>query len=566
MQQTDPTHVPEQAATPAEPSPLRRRLLYAGIILFFLFLLVFGPPLVNIGRFQRRVATAIGYSLGRPVHLDRVSLTLLPVPGFNIENLVVGEDPSFGSEPIIRANSVRATLRISSLWRHQIEFSTISFAEPSVNLVHDPNGRWNIEGILLQAARIDAAPTAQRRAGPAPRFPYIEATGARLNFKQEQEKLPFSLTDADFSLWLPDPHQWHLRIKAHPVRTDLGASDTGTIELEAVLEAAPSLAQVPLNVQGQWRGAPLGEATRVLFGHDLGWRGEMTLAANIRGTFGESAVTTRLHLSGTRPADFVPERPLTADVECFATATGLFHAFEDLRCSWPPAATPDSPAIAVTGSIPNVHQPSTASLQAGTSGISAATLLSWARTVTPGIPEDTSASGTLTGSFSFDGRWHGQLTLRDASLLPPPSAIDGSAEPESFLSGDIQLHTTALANSSVHGTSSHPPSSPSAGLILTPTPLQLGGKAPAILEGRFDASGYSLRLSGPVTQPRLDALASTLPPLGEGIQQAVSPLSTTPNPFQVDLVATRPWGGPQTWQQTSLRPPTPATPHPRHPH
>ena len=172
MQQTDPTHSTEQTPA-ARPSSLRRRLLYAVLVLLVIAALVFGPPLVNISRYQRRIATSIGNSLGRPVHLDRVSLTLLPIPGFTIENLVVGEDPAFGSEPIIRANQVHATVRISSLWRRQIEFSTISFTDPSVNLVHASNGQWNIEGVLLQASRIEAAPTAQRRPGPAPRFPYV---------------------------------------------------------------------------------------------------------------------------------------------------------------------------------------------------------------------------------------------------------------------------------------------------------------------------------------------------------------------------------------------------------
>src|SRR5215470_12794985 len=127
MQQTHQSPSANQPVPPAPPSVLRRRLLYAALALLVILALVFGPPLVNVGRFQRRIATAIGNSLGRPVHFDRVSLTLLPIPGFTIENLVVGEDPAFGSEPIIRANEVHASVRFPSLWRRQIEFSTISF-------------------------------------------------------------------------------------------------------------------------------------------------------------------------------------------------------------------------------------------------------------------------------------------------------------------------------------------------------------------------------------------------------------------------------------------------------
>src|SRR6202041_1412886 len=101
-------------------------------------------------------------------------------------------------------------------------------------------------------------------AGLPPRFPYIEATGARLNLKLDREKSPLSLTDADFALWLPDPQQWHLRLSAHPARTDTDVSDTGIVELEGTLSRAPSLGQVPINLRGTWRNAPLGGASRFL--------------------------------------------------------------------------------------------------------------------------------------------------------------------------------------------------------------------------------------------------------------------------------------------------------------
>jgi AsmA protein len=555
---------------------LRRfRFLYLSIVA--LLLLVFVPPLVNLGRYQRRVATSIGNSLGRPVHLDGVSLTLLPLPGFTLENLVVGEDPAFGIEPIIRANSVHATLRFSSLWRRHVEFSTISFTDPSVNLVHAADGRWNIEGILLQASHIETAPTAQRHAGSAPRFPYIEATGARLNFKQEHEKLPFSLVDADFAVWLPDPHQWNLRLRAHPTRTDSNVSDTGTLELESTLGAAASLSQVSLNLQGQWHDAPLGEATRVLFGHDAGWRGEMNLSTHIRGTFGESAITTRLSLLDARPADFVPEKPLSAEAECFATATGLFHAFEDLRCSWPPATSSHTETIGLTGSIPNVHRLRDSSLQLGTSGISASTLLSWLRAVSPHVPPELTATGLLTGSLSYEGlptgpedpssaqdasRWQGQFTLSDTSLKVPLtesesisaetgiSAIVHSESSNSsmanLLSGDVHLH---FANPVIRSRRRviAPSKAPAHGFLLAPTPLLLGGHDPATLEGRFDDAGYTLHLVGSATADRLQSLAHALPPLGDGLLQALPTDHPATIPFHIDLTATRPWQGPQTW-------------------
>jgi hypothetical protein len=519
---------------------LRRfRLLYLGLLL--VLLLVFVPPLVTLGRFQRRIATSIGASLGRPVHLSRVSLTLLPLPGFAIENLVVGEDPAFGSEPLIRANSVHATIRIESLWRRQVEFSTISFTEPSVNLVHAPDGRWNIEGVLLQASRIDTAPTAQRRAGRTPRFPYIEATGARLNIKQDQEKLPFSLTDADFALWLPDPHQWQLRLKGHPNRTDTHIADPGTIELEATLGAARTMAQIPFNLAGQWRDAQLGEASRVLLGHDAGWRGQMNLSANIRGTFGESAVTTRLQLANTRPADFVPAQPLSTEVQCFATATGLFHGLEDLRCSW-------LPGITLTGTVPDIHRLEDMQLTLKLSEVPASRLLTWLRATSRNVDDELTATGLMTGEFERKGLdpWQGEATLTGAALRPSSASKAGG----SLVAGDVRVWAgdRGPAQTRHHGTTKvAPEESASRELMLAPVTLKLGGPAPATLDGHFDATGYTLRLTGVATAERLGALASALPPLGDGLWKALPEGYSKTEAFPLDMTATRIWHGQQSW-------------------
>src|ERR1700749_2899263 len=308
MGEMDPTYEYGEAVDADVPPSLSthtlRRLLYLALAALVVLLLVLLPPLISLNRYQKSIANSIGASLGRPVHLDKVSLNLLPLPGFTLENLVVDEDPVFGPEPVIRANSVRATLRFSSLWRRRVEFSTISFTDPSVNLVHLAHGKWNLESILLHAAHSDAAPPAQKRAGSAPRFPYIEATGARVNLKFNQEKTPFALTDADFALWLPDPQQWHLRIQARPARTDTNASDTGTIQFEGTLGRAASLGQVPISLRGQWRNVPLGQASLIVFVRDAGLRGDMTLSANAQGTVSNSATQTRIQLTGARRADF----------------------------------------------------------------------------------------------------------------------------------------------------------------------------------------------------------------------------------------------------------------------
>ena len=176
------------------------------------------PPLVNIGRYQRRIASSISTSLGRPVHMRGVHLRALPSPGIVMTDFEIEEDPAFGAEPSLKAPSVVAQLRLASLWRGRLEVGRIDLDEASINLVRDAAGRWNAGAILTKASTLQNAPTAQTHASAAPRFPYISATNARLNFKQGAEKTPFSLFNADLSMWLSAPDEWQLRLEAQPVR------------------------------------------------------------------------------------------------------------------------------------------------------------------------------------------------------------------------------------------------------------------------------------------------------------------------------------------------------------
>jgi hypothetical protein len=554
MQETDPTYVQSDNTESQRPGILRR-FLFLWIALAALLLLAIVPPLLSVNRFQHRIATSISQSLGRPVHLDKVTLNLLPLPSFTLNNLVVDEDPAFGSEPIIRANSVRATLRIRSLWTKRVEFSTISFTDPSVNLVHLANGKWNLESILLQAAHIEVAPTAQRSAGPAPRFPYIEATGARLNFKLDQEKIPLSLTNADFALWLPNPQQWHLRLQANPTRTDTNVSGTGTVQVEGTLGSAASLREVPIHLQGEWRDAPLGGASLVLLGRDAGWRGNITLSANVQGTVGNSAVEIKLTSEDARRADFIPKRPLSIEMECLGTAANLFHSFNDVRCSWPPAGSSGTQMLLVSGSVPDIREPRTAKIDVSIPGIPADTLLDWLHIVNERIPSDISMGGTLTGGLSYhpepmsSTQWQGGLSVTGAKLLSPQAGA------LSLLAGDIALRSELQP---LPKTRSHKrPSAPSStgAFLLSPTPLALGGKEPATLEGHFDATGYTLHLTGMASSSRLLALGAAMPEFGDGLAKAL-PANHAAGPFRVDLRAARPWSGTQTWTEAPVRPVT----------
>lgn len=545
----------------APPHGMQRRIVFAIGVLSLLLLLALLPPYINVNHYQRRIVTSISGSLGRPVHLDNITLNLLPLPSFTLENFVVDEDPTFGAEPIIRANTVTARLRASSLWRRRVEFSTISFQEPSVNLVHNPDGKWNLDSILLQASRVSSAPTSNKHPGPAPRFPYIEATGARINLKLGQEKTPFSLTDTNFALWLPDPGQWRFRLKGVPTRTDTDVSDTGRIELEASLGRAATLANVPLNLHAIWRSPPLGQTSRLLTGSDAGLRGEMALTAEAAGTVGQAMLHTHLHLTNLRRDQFVPDHPLTVDLDCLSSALAQFHTFAGIRCSWPVAGT-DHGLVAMTGTVPDLRTPRNLDLQLGATHLPANTVLGWLRVATKRIPADFTATGYLNGTVLFssassngeDSPWSVQATFG-------PLSIESPALGKSFISvGELNLLSdTALPSPSRHANT---PPWPAHGVTIPSTPIALGGKDPAAIEMHFDRTGYRLHLNGPVLPSRVIALGEALPPLGEGLSAAMPTNTPATTPVRVDLTAVRNWGHPQTWADTSVAVPA-RSPAPR---
>ena len=92
----------------------KRRIVF---VLVSVAVLAFGPPLLTLNRFQRRVESAMSAALGRAVSVRKVHPLFLPRPGFYLQDMRVQDDPAFGSEPLLRADSVTASLRLTSLWR-----------------------------------------------------------------------------------------------------------------------------------------------------------------------------------------------------------------------------------------------------------------------------------------------------------------------------------------------------------------------------------------------------------------------------------------------------------------
>jgi hypothetical protein len=317
----------------------RRVLLVAGLSVALAAGLVL-PPLVNISRYQRQITALMTRSMGRPVRMSAVELRLLPSPGFILHDLSVSEDPAFGAEPILSARTVVASVRLFSLWRGRLEISEVSVDEASLNLVRSPEGRWNLESLLMGAQPADhdhpygAANAEAKIARISAHFPYLSATNSRVNFKNGVEKTPFSLAGTDLSFWQDNPGQWRVRLLGQPVRTDLPMSlaDTGEVRMEASLQSAAQLHHMPMKVQIEWRDAQLGQLSRLILGSDAGWRGDLTADIEMQGTLESAQTKARLRATGVRRQEFVPEISLDFDANCAFRYQHSLVAFHDIGC------------------------------------------------------------------------------------------------------------------------------------------------------------------------------------------------------------------------------------------
>ncbi len=492
--------VPTREDGPAEQAGRRRpkRLYLILLVIAAVVALLVVPPLISIGRYKSRITQVISQSFGRPVRLASVELRLLPWPGFVLTDLSVAEDPAYGSEPVLHADTVQANIRLLSLWQGKLEISSVSVDDASLNVVRATPGHWNLDPIFRTAAA-KAGPDAK---GQAHRFPYLEATNSRINFKDGVEKLPFSLVDTDLSLWQESPGEWRLRLRGQPARTDvaLDMGDTGIVRLEASVHRAPELRQMPLHVDIDWRQAQLGQLSRLLIGYDPGWRGDLTGELHLDGTPNAAKVTTRLRAAGVHRAEFAPVSPLDFDANCGFVYHYSTRALDDLVCNSPLG----DGRLRLTGDMPGVD--AAPNLTVELDHISAGAGLDVLRTLRSGINPGLEAEGTISGKLVYEqgpserGNKGTSNARRGRARTVVQGPLTGSLTVEGFalsgggLSQPLRVPRMVLEPAVVGAASGIGSQGPEA---LTGTmEIAAGGTAPLAVNVKLALYGYEAAIHG----------------------------------------------------------------------
>ncbi len=509
----------------------RRRVAVAAVLI--VLLLFFLRP--GGSRLKSRIVLSISAGVGRPVDLGAVHLRLLPRPGFDLENLVVYDDPAFGAEPMLRANEVTADLRLTSLMRGRLEIARLDLTDPSLNLVHGSNGRWNVEALLERTAHTPLAPTAKAKSEPRPGFPYIAATGARINFKNGPEKKPYALTNADFSLWQDSENAWGVRLKAQPFRTDLNLNDTGTLQVTGTWQRAAALRDTPLEFSMEWNRAQLGQLTKFVTGSDQGWRGNVLLDMTLSGTPAKLQVASNAAIQDFRRYDIASGSPLRLAAHCDGIYSSIDQTFHETLCSAPVG----SGLISLKGDV-GLLGSGNYGLVLTAESLPVAAAVALVQRAKKNLPDDLTASGTVSGNFAMeraDGGGQARLEGRgEVSELRLSSAVN-KAEigpetiPFALISGDspslAAKRTTVKAASVIRiPNGAHMEfGAPNAGHAVSPA-----------VRGWVNRDGYSFSINGETEIGRALRVARMF---GVPAVQAA-----TEGSAQIDLQVSGVWGGP----------------------
>jgi hypothetical protein len=367
---------------------------------------------VRTHRIQEYLTAHLEQAFGRPVQAGRFSVQILPVPELDVEGVTIAEDPAFGNEYFLRADEMTARLRWLGLLRGHFEFGTMSFTRPSLILVRNADGHWNLERWLPPAhlatvGSSNAAAPAQTRAKSTYHLQKIDFDEGRISFKQGDEKRPFAFTDVSGSVEQVSPGRWQVQLEAQPWRSGVLLQSTGTLQVAGFV-AGTSVRLQPAQIRLHWGKVSLADLFRLITGNDSGVRGEFALDGNASIGMGPAAEngapgiwhfslqvrTKQIHRWDLTERDDNPG--VNVDVKGLWNMPANEARAEELRIELPGSNLSGSAALETSGHADwEAHFTNIA--------VQGKDLLAWYRAFQPNVAESITVDDEITGSLMAAG-------------------------------------------------------------------------------------------------------------------------------------------------------------------
>lgn len=407
------TAVREQPVQSNETEPLRKpaHWLRRGAVSVLLLIAVvwFGDAaisfLVQHTRLRGRLTARLEAAFGRPVEVGSYAFSIWGGPVLEAHSVRIGEDPRFGNEYFIRADSISVGLHWWGLLRGHVELGTLSVSGASLNLVRAPDGDWNLAEWLprppasgLSSAAAPAAPQ------PAVQFRRIDISDSRIDFKRGYEKLVFALVNVNGSMEADAPGRWRIAVTASPWRAAVLTQQPGVIRVTGHIGGTSSRLR-PAALEISWTGASISDLFRLALGDDYGVRGDVAISISAHTAPSEPAegwvLNAMAEIRGLHRWDMAAraDNPsLNFTIRQALLNPGLSDLrVPDLRIDAPHSTARAKAAFDWTSEPPADKQAADAAdfVELASSQIDLADALNWLRAFRPGVPGGTSVRGMV---------------------------------------------------------------------------------------------------------------------------------------------------------------------------
>ena len=405
--------------------------------------------LARTNRVHEYLIVRLERAFGRPVEVRTFDVRILPSLQLNANGVTVGEDPVFGYEYFLRAERMSAGLRWTGLLRGHFEFGTMSLSKPSLILVRNSEGRWNLER-WLPPAKTNSGQSARVYGPPSPvapvnRLEKIKFEDGRVNFKDKEDKQAFAFTNVSGSVEQVSPGRWQLQLEAQPWRSGVSLQSAGTIRVRGDIAGTSARLQ-PAEISLHWSEASLADVFRLFRGQDYGMRGVFALDATAKSGGGKEEQAGDWTFSAQGRATQIHRWDLTERTDnprVNVNVKGLWNTgtagivAEQIAVEGPRSNLRGMFEL-IGGKTPSME------LRMDSMGIQAEDLLAWYRAFHPDVAQGVTADQYFTGGMLLRG-W--PLALESAALSSGGGivSVPGFAEPVRIGSVSGGRERTALA-------------------------------------------------------------------------------------------------------------------------
>jgi len=120
-------------------------ILVIVLVLIVVGLAIIIPRLFNIDRYRPQVAAQIRQETGKPAQIGRLALTILPQVAIRVDDLSLGNPPSFPPGDFVKAKRIYAVVNPFALLHHKVEITSLELDDLTLDLLEDTHGKWNFE-------------------------------------------------------------------------------------------------------------------------------------------------------------------------------------------------------------------------------------------------------------------------------------------------------------------------------------------------------------------------------------------------------------------------------------